>query len=142
MLGKTVSFLLQYITNGITQKPRVAPSAFLEKRGLRMVIADIVERLGLTQNTECNGAEVTGVYCCDLLSNALTKLSAGQLFITVMNNPNTIAVAFAKNASAVVLPEGIKPAPALLQAAAQHKICVLTTEMTAFELCCELGKLL
>lgn len=108
-------------------------------RKRKMTITDIAKKLGLTQHTEFSGSEVTGVYCCDLLSNALIKLSAGQLFITVMNNPNTIAVAFAKSASAVVLPEGIKPDPALLEAAEQHKICVLTTEMSAFELCCKLS---
>lgn len=107
-----------------------------------MTTTDIVKKLGLAQHTECNGSEVTGVYCCDLLSNALTKLSAGQLFITVMNNPNTIAVAFAKNASAVILPESIKPDPTLLEAAVQHKVCVLSTEMTAYDLCCKLGVLL
>lgn len=111
-------------------------------RKRKMTITDIVKKIGLTQHTKFNGSEVTGVYCCDLLSNALIKLSAGQLFITVMNNPNTIAVAFAKNASAVVLPEGITPDSALLEAAERHSICVLSTEMTAFDLSCKLGVLL
>lgn len=104
-----------------------------------MTTTDIVKQLGLTQHTECSDSEITGVYCCDLLSNALVKLSAGQLFITVMNNPNAIAVAFAKNASAVILPEGISPSEELLNAASVHGVCVLSSELSTFDICRKLG---
>lgn len=104
-----------------------------------MTTTDIVKMLGLKQHTPCNESEVTGVYCCDLLSNALVKLSTGQLFITVMNNPNTIAVAFAKNASAVILPEGISQSDELLNAASEHGVCVLSSELSTFDICRKLG---
>ena len=50
--------------------------------------------------------EITGVYCCDLLSIAMTKVPARAAWVTVMSNLNTLAVASLTEAACVILAEG------------------------------------
>ena len=76
--------------------------------------------------------EITGPYCCDLLSIAMGKLPAGAAWVTVMGNVNTIAVAELAEAAVVVMAEGVTmDMPALLKAK-EHNVIVLATEQSIF----------
>lgn len=99
-----------------------------------MKINELKGCLQLKEYTTVNGREVTGVYCCDLLSNALINLKNGNLWITIMNNANVTAVAKAKNVSAVILAEGVVPDMDMLAASKEHGICVLGSNLPVYEL--------
>lgn len=77
--------------------------------------------------------EITGVYCCDLLSIAMTKVPAGAAWVTVMSNLNTLAVASLTEAACVILAEGVAVEELLLERAKQQGICVFRTEKPVFE---------
>lgn len=47
--------------------------------------------------------ELTGVYCCDLLSCVMGNAPEGCAWVTVMNNINTLAVASLTECAAVIL---------------------------------------
>lgn len=76
-----------------------------------------------------------GVYVGDLLSRAMSHVEADNLFVTIMANTNVIAVASLTEAAAVVLAEGVKLPEDALEAANKNGITVLTSPLTAYELC-------
>ena len=77
--------------------------------------------------------EITGVYCCDLLSIAMTKVPAGAAWVTVMSNLNTLAVASLTEAACVILAEGAAVEETLVERAKQQGICLFRTEKPVFE---------
>ncbi len=77
----------------------------------------------------------SGVYAGDLLSRAMSRVSTDNLFITIMANTNMIAVASLTEAAAVILAEGVKLPPEAIEAADENGITVLTSPLTAYELC-------
>lgn len=78
-------------------------------------------------------AEISKVFCCDLLSIAMSKAPAGGAWITVMGNINTLAVATLTDTACVILAEGINLDGAALEKAKEEGITVLQTEMPIFE---------
>ena len=50
--------------------------------------------------------EITTPFCCDLLSVAMGKAPAGCVWVTVMGNMNTLAVATLADAACIILAEG------------------------------------
>ena len=77
--------------------------------------------------------EMSGVYCCDLLSIAMTKVPAGAAWVTVMSNLNTLAVASLTEAACVILAEDVAVEEAVLERAKQQGICLFRTKQPVFE---------
>lgn len=100
-----------------------------------MTVKELVEKVGfeiINQGDEL-AKEITKPFCCDLLSIAMSKLPAGGVWVTVMGNINTLAVATLTEASCVILAEGTRlDGPA--QAKAQSEgVTVLSTPLPIFE---------
>ena len=68
--------------------------------------------------------QVTGIFCCDLLSVAMGRAPSDSAWVTVMGNVNTIAVATLADVSCVILAEG---------AQAEQGVTLLATEEPVFE---------
>lgn len=77
--------------------------------------------------------EITSVYCCDLLSIAMSRAPEGCAWVTVMGNINTLAVAALTDAACVVLAEGVHLDEAALSKAKEQEITVLQTELPVFD---------
>ena len=77
--------------------------------------------------------EMSGVYCCDLLSIAMTKVPAGAAWVTVMSNLNTLAVASLTEVACVILAEDVAVEEAVLERAKQQGICLFRTKQPVFE---------
>jgi len=77
--------------------------------------------------------EVGSIYCCDLLSIAMSKMTDSAAWVTVMSNMNTLAVASLTDVSCVVLAEGVAMDDAMLEKAKQQDITVLWTELSIFD---------
>lgn len=86
--------------------------------------------------------EVTGVYCCDLLSIAMGRAPEGCAWVTVMGNINTLAVAALTDAACIVLAEGVTLDEAVFQKAGEQGITVLRTDSPVFEGALEIHKAL
>ena len=66
-----------------------------------MTVGDIKEKLGLKalcENEDSLSREVTGGYCGDLLSWVMSRAKAGDAWMTVMGNVNSIGVAAKRSA--------------------------------------------
>ena len=64
--------------------------------------------------------EISKVFCCDLLSIAMGKAPADCVWVTVMGNKNTLAVATLADAACIVLAEGIGMDEGTLEKAAEE----------------------
>ena len=83
--------------------------------------------------------EVRGGYVGDLLSWVMGRAEADQVWITIMSNVNTLAVASLSDVSAVLLAEGVTLEPALIETAGQKGINVLRSDDSAFRLAAMIG---
>ena len=101
-----------------------------------MTISNISEALKLTLVTGSTDKEFDGVYVGDLLSRAMSRVEADNLFVTIMANVNVIAVASLTEAAAVILCEDVRLPEEAVEAANTNGITVLTTPLTAYEVCC------
>lgn len=78
--------------------------------------------------------EITRVFCCDLLSIAMSKAPAGSVWVTVMGNKNTVAVASLTEAACIVLAEGASMDKDSLEKADEEGIAVLSTDLPVFDM--------
>ena len=88
------------------------------------------EVISVGESTEM---EVQDIFCCDLLSIAMSKAPAGAAWVTVMGNVNTIAVATLAEVSAVIIAEGMAVDAFALEKAKEQGIIVLATRSPIFE---------
>ena len=76
---------------------------------------------------------LTGCYCCDLLSIAMGHAPEGCVWVTVMNNVNTLAVASLAECGCVVLACDVVADDAFLAKAAEQNITVFKTGLPVFD---------
>lgn len=76
--------------------------------------------------------DVTSVFCCDLLSIAMSKAPEDSAWITVMGNKNVIAVASLTDVSCVVIAEGYSFDEDAIEAA-KGKVTLLSSHLPVFE---------
>lgn len=100
-----------------------------------MKVADLIKKCGFQVLNEGEGSdrEILAPYCCDLLSIAMGRMPANSVWVTVMGNVNTLAVATLADASCIILAEGSKLDEIALQKAKEEKITVLATELPIFD---------
>jgi hypothetical protein len=72
-------------------------------------------------------------FCCDLLSIAMSKIPSGAVWITVMGNVNTLAVASLTDTACIILAEGVSLDNTALLKAKSENITVLKTDAPIFE---------
>lgn len=88
------------------------------------------------------GRIIKDIFCCDLLSVAMSKAPTGCAWVTVMANMNTLAVASLTEATLILLAEGV-----VLDADAQKKaesegITVLASEKSVYHAAKQLDALI
>lgn len=79
------------------------------------------------------GREISKVFCCDLLSIAMSKAPENGAWVTVMGNKNTLAVGSLADISCIILAEGVVFSEEDAACAAREEIAVFTTELPIFE---------
>lgn len=77
--------------------------------------------------------EITKPFCCDLLSIAMGRAPEGCVWVTVMGNMNTLAVAALADAACLVMAEGTVLDEMALKKAEDQGITVMKTELPVFE---------
>ena len=81
----------------------------------------------------CPNKIIDGVYIGDLLSWVMGKADQGNLWITIMSNINTVAVATLVDVSCILLAEDVIPDPAVLETAAEKGVNLLSTSLSSYE---------
>lgn len=101
-----------------------------------MKVFELIEELGLTVFTGSEGIDrdITGGYVSDLLSDVMGNAREGNIWITLQNHMNVIAIASLKELSCIVLVKGIIPIPEIVDKANEEGIPVLGSVENTFEL--------
>lgn len=108
-----------------------------------MKLSEFVEKCGfelVTPVTE--DCELTQVYCCDLLSFAMTRNPVGSVWVTVMGNINSVAVAVLTEGGCIVVAEDAAIDEAAVEKATQQGVCILKTNKPVFEAALEAHNLI
>lgn len=100
-----------------------------------MKVSDLIQLGTFKLVNEGNNTdrEISGIYCCDLLSIAMGKMPAGSAWITVMGNINTLAVATLADAACIILAEDSHLDATGIAKAKEKGITVLETELPVFD---------
>ena len=77
--------------------------------------------------------ELTKVFCCDLLSVAMSKNPPGSVWVTVMGNVNTVAVAVLTEGGCIVFAEGASPDSVAAEKAKSQGVTLLKTSLPVFD---------
>ncbi|MCL2018695.1 MAG: hypothetical protein FWG70_02955 [Oscillospiraceae bacterium] len=99
-----------------------------------MKIKDLVKSTGFEVVNEGDfDREVSGVYCCDLLSWVMGRAPADSAWLTVMGNMNAVAVSVLADISVIVFAENSAVDPTAIAKAAEQGVSLLKTNKPAFE---------
>lgn len=98
-----------------------------------MKVFELEKLKEFTLLSESKDSEITGVFCCDLLSIAMGKAPAGSAWVTVMANVNTLAVASLTDVACIILAEGVAFDTFLIEKAKEEGIAVYKTDLPIFD---------
>lgn len=110
-----------------------------------MNVQQLQEKLNLTflcGKEIANEKEIDGCYCGDLLSWVMSRAQAGNVWLTVMGNVNSIGVAVLADLSCIILTENAVLDEDAKKRATENDVVILTTEKNSYEIASELSKLL
>ena len=85
--------------------------------------------------------EFEGVYTGDLLSRAMSRVQTDNAWVTIMANINVVAVANLTEPAVIVLAEDVIMQQDALDAAQENDLCVITSPMSAYEICCAIKEM-
>ena len=109
-----------------------------------MTVKDLKEKLCLKSaytNINCNKI-INSCYIGDYLSYVIKNAKAHNIWLTVVNNPNTVAVAMLKNLSCIIMCENVKPTEETIKVASEKNIPILLSDKTAYQLAVEISKVI
>ena len=100
-----------------------------------MKLKEIVEQLNLeilAGDTNLD-LDINGGYVSDILSDVMAKAQQGDLWITNQAHQNVVALAFFRRLTGVIITDNINPEPEALEKAIEHRIPLLKTQQSAFD---------
>ena len=106
-----------------------------------MTVYEIAQKLNLIAVHQEDDRDVTGVYCCDLLSVAMAHAAPDSAWVTVIGNANAVAVASLTDVACIILADGYSYDDAAL-AAANGKVSLYKCANPIFETALSINKLL
>ena len=94
-----------------------------------MKVSELRDLIGATVITGETGLdnEIQSGYCCDLLSWVIGRAEDDDALVTVMSNPNVIAVSVMADLPCVILAEGVRPDAVALEKAKDNDVIVLSS---------------
>ena len=101
-----------------------------------MKVSEFIEKYSLEIITDSDypDRDIKGCYIGDLLSWVMGKAQSGNVWITIMNNINIVAVASLTDTACILLCEGVSADDAIIAKANEEGIIILKSDKTAFEL--------
>ncbi|MDR0952387.1 MAG: hypothetical protein LBM18_05630 [Oscillospiraceae bacterium] len=89
---------------------------------------ELAAKCGFRKLTEAPPKEIEGAFAGDLLSWAMSRVSRGDAWFTVMGNLNAVAVAALSDCACIVLCHGSALSQDALERAVREEIVILATE--------------
>ena len=90
-----------------------------------LTLRELCEQAPLEMLCGDGGRQVRCVYCCDLLSWAMSRAPEDSAWVTVMGNVNTMAVCLLADCACVVLADGARPDEQALAKAQEQGLAIL-----------------
>jgi len=106
-----------------------------------MTVNELSDKLPLVALSQEENRDITGVFCCDLLSVAMARAPEDSAWVTVIGNANTVAVATLADVACIILSEGYSYDDSAI-AAAKGKIALFTSDKPTYETAVSIGNLL
>ncbi|MPN10359.1 hypothetical protein SDC9_157654 [bioreactor metagenome] len=108
-----------------------------------MTVKELIEKMNLTvlAGDDALDKAVDGCYCGDLLSWVMSRGKEGNVWITVMGNINSIAVAVLNDVSCIILSEHAALNEDAKMRAQAENIPVLQSSRNTYELAKEFSKI-
>lgn len=108
-----------------------------------MTVGELIQKLNLQTFAVSDGErKITGGYAGDLLSWVMGRAEEGDAWVTIMSNPNIVAVATLADVSCVILAEGVEPDAGVAETALARGVTLLGSGESAFALCGRIAALL
>lgn len=86
--------------------------------------------------------EICGTYIGDLLSWVMGNAEQGNVWITIMSNINTVAVATLVETSCILLAEDVVPDEELIDVATAKGVNILSTPLSAYKAALKLSEII
>ena len=102
---------------------------------------EVARKLSLTVVHQEDERELSGVFCCDLLSVAMARAKMDGAWVTVIGNANAVAVADLTDTACIILAEGYSYDEAAVKAAV-GKVSLYKHEAPVFETALAINDLL
>ena len=106
-----------------------------------MKVSQLIEKLNLTKVAGPEDGDASGCYIGDLMSLAMARLEADNVWITIQTNLNVIAVSALKEAGGVILADGMTLDANAAEKADEEEIPVFASDLSAYELAKKLAEL-
>lgn len=100
-----------------------------------MTVKDFCDKNKLTMETGDGGREVSGIYCCDLLSIVMGRAPADCVWVTVMGNLNAVAVAVLADTACIVLAENMPLDADARSRAEAEGVTIIKSKLPVYETC-------
>ena len=85
---------------------------------------------------------VTGGYACDMLSWVVSRIGSGEIWLTILNSVNVVAVAALSECACVMLTESVDMESDVVQRAKEKGMTIVTTPLTTYEAAVRISRLL
>jgi len=106
-----------------------------------MLVDDILDsRFRLLTGPETGKLSYSGCYAGDLLSLVLKGAKADNLFVTVIANMNTVAVAVLADLPCIIFCEGYQPTAEMIRKAEEEKVALVSTELNSVGVILDLSR--
>ncbi|MGM9521572.1 MAG: DRTGG domain-containing protein [Oscillospiraceae bacterium] len=108
-----------------------------------MTVKQLLERIDVRPlalpEPDC---EITGGYAGDLLSWVMGNAGRGCVWMTVMTNRSTIAVASLLEMACIIVTEGSDVPEEVAELAVEKGINLVSTDVPTYEMCAQIAQLL
>ncbi|MFZ5965947.1 MAG: AraC family transcriptional regulator [Bacillota bacterium] len=105
-----------------------------------MKVRDLIEKLDFTLISGTNALDknISGLYCCDLLSWVMSHAKEGNAWITVQTHINIVAVASLLDLGCIIIPESIEIDEDTKIKAIEEDIAILSTDLDSYQIFCKM----
>ena len=109
-----------------------------------MTVSELVKELNFkvfSGEETAKTRNVKGCYIGDLLSLAMSKVQADNVWITIQTNMNIVAVSSLADGACVIIADGFTPDDMAVQKAEIQDVILLGSELSAYEIAVKLAEL-
>jgi serine kinase of HPr protein (carbohydrate metabolism regulator) len=85
---------------------------------------------------------ITGGYVSDLLSDVMGNAQQGNVWITLQNHLNVVAIASLRDLACIVLVKSIEPPAEVIEKAIDENIAILGSKQNTFELTAKIHQMI